>query len=499
MGNKLKIAIACFEYEGNSLSQKVDGLKFFKNSTLAYGKDFLDVCKNQKIAISAGIEVFKENNCKIIPILIAKAGSGGKVSREFYNSIKDKILNGIKNNLPLDGIFLSLHGAMICENTNDPEGDLLECIQKLVYKKTVISISLDLHAHVTNKMLKNSNIIVAYETYPHEDAYSTGYKAASLLIRTIKKEITPLMYMKKINALFPVLGGSTNKGFPMFDIRKISRKFEKEGMALSVSYFPVQPWLDFKGVGVTSLVITNNDYVQAKKIAKKILDEMWKRRFRFIVSSLSPNQAVEQGNLSKYKTIILVDSDDSIGGGSAGDSPSILKALNEKKSILKSLIYIVDPLVVKKAKAIGIKNSTVFKIGGYKDRDYHKPIEIKATIESFHEGKFIYEGGPLKGMKASMGLSVILKRNNLQILVVTNSVYEHKDEHYKCCNIDYRENKIVVFKNLMNFRKLLNDNTSFLIVSGGGATPLELDKVKWLNKKEKFWPKNNFQKTPFFD
>ena len=53
------------------------------------------------------------------------------------------------------------------------------------------------------------------------------------------------MEIQKINALFPVLGGSTNKGFPMFDIRKQARKFEALEKVLSVSYFPVQPWFDF--------------------------------------------------------------------------------------------------------------------------------------------------------------------------------------------------------------------------------------------------------------
>ena len=47
---------------------------------------------------------------------------------------------------------------------------------------------------------------------------------------------------------------------------------------------------------------------------------------------------------------------------------------------------------------------------------------------------------------------------------------------------NYKEIKIVVFKNLVNFRKLLNKETSFILVSGGVATPLELDKVKWSNK-----------------
>ena len=67
----MKIAIASFEYEGNSLSEKTDGIVFFKNSTLAFGNDLLDIIKNQKISISAAIDVLNKNNCEVKPILVA--------------------------------------------------------------------------------------------------------------------------------------------------------------------------------------------------------------------------------------------------------------------------------------------------------------------------------------------------------------------------------------------------------------------------------------------
>ena len=101
----MKIAIASFEYEGNSLSEKVDGLEFFKNSTLAFGNDLLDIVKNQKIAISAAIDVLNKNNCEVKPILIAKAGSGGRVAIDFYSEIKKTILDYFKKNPPFDGVF----------------------------------------------------------------------------------------------------------------------------------------------------------------------------------------------------------------------------------------------------------------------------------------------------------------------------------------------------------------------------------------------------------
>ena len=48
----------------------------------------------------------------------------------------------------------------------------------------------------------------------------------------------------------------------------------------------------------------------------------------------------------------------------------------------------------------------------------------------------------------------------------------------------------------MNFRKLLNKETSFIVVSGSSATQLDLDKVKWSKKLKDYWPKRNYKKSP---
>ena len=493
----MSVAVACFEYEGNSLSQKIDGKENFKSNTLAYGKSLLEICKNQDIAINGSINIFKKYNYNVIPILIAKAGSGGKVKKEFYFEIKNQILERIKEVLPLQGIFLALHGAMICYELSDPEGDLLQSIRELVGNEIPIAASLDLHAHVTNKMVDNANILVGYETYPHEDAYSTGKKAANLLVKTIKGEIKPKMSLQKLHAIFPVLGGSTNPSFPMFKIREQAREYEKNKNVLSISYFPVQPWLDFNDVGVTALAITNNNFLLASTISKKLTKEMWKRRDQFEIKSYLPEEASKKAVSMDFKTIILVDAEDSIGGGSGGDSPSILMALVKQNSLYTSVIYIVDPLAVKKACSIGINNDSYFNIGGYQDKKYHSPFHMKARVESIHRGEFIYEGGPLAGLKGVLGPSVILRKNNIQILITTNAVYEHLDEHYKCCNINFKEKKLAVFKNLMNFRKLLNKEISHIIVNGNGSTPLKLNKVKWTNRTTPFWPQNKFKTIPY--
>ena len=492
----MRVAVACFEYEGNSFSQKIDGRENFEMNTLSYGKKLIEVSENQQIAITGGIDSLKKNNCKILPILIAKSGSGGKVKKEFFLEIKKQILKRIKKLLPINGVYIALHGAMICNELDDPEGDLLRSIRKIVGEDIVIAASLDLHAHVTKLMVSSSDILVGYETYPHEDAYSTGVKAGDLLIKALNREIKPLMVMKKIKAIFPVIGGSTNRGFPMYYLRKKARELEKIKSVQSISYFPVQPWLDSEDVGVTAITITDKNYDLASKISQNIINEMWERRKDFELKSYTPEKAVKKVISNKSKNFILVDAADSIGGGAGGDSVAILKAIVKESKSIETAVCLVDPIITRKAFDIGINNSSNFKIGGSIDKKYNCPFNIDALVESFHDGVFRYEGGPLAGMVANLGPSVVLRKGSIQILVVSNSVYEHLDEHFRCCNINIFSKKIVVFKNLMNFRKLLDRNMDHLVVNGTGSTPLKLQDVNWKNRKTPFWPKDNFKDIP---
>jgi microcystin degradation protein MlrC len=104
------------------------------------------------------------------PILIGRSIPGGIVSREAYESLMTKMLEGLKKNLPYDGVFFDIHGAMSVVGLDDPEGDMIVRIRKVVGYKTIISTSMDLHGNVSWRLAQNSDLITCYRMAPHEDA-----------------------------------------------------------------------------------------------------------------------------------------------------------------------------------------------------------------------------------------------------------------------------------------------------------------------------------------
>ncbi|MDP3416091.1 M81 family metallopeptidase [Falsiroseomonas sp.] len=483
----MRVAVASFEYEGNSLSLRVERRADFARIGIHEGAALPQAMEGKDLALTGAIHALRDAGAELVPIFAAKGGAGGHVEDAFFHEARDRIVEGIAAALPLDGVYLAMHGAMICAEEKDPEGAVLAALRARIGPGIPIAISLDLHAHVTPRMVAAADIVVGYETYPHVDAYQTGGRAAGLLVRALRGEIRPVTRMRKYNAIVPVLGGATLGDAPMAHVAAHARALEQAGRALSVSYFPVQPWLDMADVGITGLAVTDADPAGAAAVAQDILDDMWRRRRDFELPAMTPAEAVRAALALPGRTL-LIDAPDAIGGGASGDSPALLAALLDAAPEVDAALAIVDPAAAARAFELGEGAEAAFAVGAWQDRRWFKPVNLVARVERLCEGSFTYRGGPASGARARLGPSAVLRVGGLRLLVASHAVYEHLDEHYAACGIDIARCKLVSFKNLMNYRKLLDPGTGFIALHGPGATPLRLQDVAWEHRRRPFWP-----------
>lgn len=482
-----RVAVASFEYEGNSLSLRVERRADFARIGIHEGDAILTAVEGKDLALTGGIHALRDAGATLLPVFAAKGGAGGHVEDSFFHEALARIVDGIAAALPLDGVYIAMHGAMICAVEKDPEGAVLAALRARIGPAIPIAISLDLHAHVTPRMAAAANIIVGYETYPHVDAYRTGACAAGLLVRAVRGEIRPVTRIRKYNAIVPVLGGATLDDAPMAQVAALARAMEAEGRALSVSYFPVQPWLDMADVGITGLAVADGDAAAADAAAQAILDAMWDRRRDFELPAMTPAEAV-QAAMGMEGRVLLIDAPDAIGGGSSGDSPALLAAILAHAPDAPAALSLVDPAAVARAIEAGQGAEAEFEIGAWQDRRWFKPVRVTARVERLCDGTFVYRGGPTSGNTGRLGPSAVLRIGGLRLLVTSHAVYEHMDEHYAACGIDIAGCKLVSFKNLMNYRKLLGPGTSFIALHGPGGTPLRLQDVAWENRRRPWWP-----------
>lgn len=87
------------------------------------------------------------------------------------------MLSEIWQTLPLDGILLALHAAMVVENMDDSEETLMTQITKVLGESIPIATTLDIHANLGEKMVHYTPLHFGFKTYPPVDMYDQEVSA----------------------------------------------------------------------------------------------------------------------------------------------------------------------------------------------------------------------------------------------------------------------------------------------------------------------------------
>ena len=150
---------------------------------------------------------------------------------------------------------------------------------------------------------------------------------------------------------------------------------------------------------------------------------MWKLRNEFELPAFNPVDAVEHAIQSTTKTILVIDTSDSIGGGASGDSPEILSALLRVAPNIPALVSIVDPESVLLAYKIGVGSKAEFQIGAKEDNRFSSPVAVKGVVLTLHKGTFSYSGGPARGMQTTLGNAAVIAVQRMHVLLMSNATY----------------------------------------------------------------------------
>ena len=169
----MKIALCEFHQETNSFNPVKTTMSDYKKVGFYEGDDMYQL-RQRPVAMAGKFAAIEEaGGAEIIPLISMSAQSGGTVEHEVVDYFLDKVISGLKAALPLDGVFIGLHGATQSDASDDVCGDILEAVRNVVGSECVITASTDLHANVTEKWVKNADFFAGYHTYTHIDFYET--------------------------------------------------------------------------------------------------------------------------------------------------------------------------------------------------------------------------------------------------------------------------------------------------------------------------------------
>src|SRR5262249_10250098 len=231
----------------------------------------------------------------------------------------------------LDGICLSLHGAMVTETEDDAEGALLELLRGVVGQHVPIATTLDLHANATERMARNANALVSYRTYPHVDGYERAVQAAALVQEAMAGRKRPRCLLLQPAMLEGAQHGRTTEPGLMLDLLAKADSFEKEPGIDVVSIQAGFTWADIPYTG-PSIAVTHERGAEARAraIAVELIDDMWRRREEGAETSFRPIAdaiALARAGAGKEGPLVIADGTDNPGGGGYNDTPRVLHAL----------------------------------------------------------------------------------------------------------------------------------------------------------------------------
>ncbi|MCL4415766.1 MAG: M81 family metallopeptidase, partial [Actinobacteria bacterium] len=211
---KLRIAFGQIWQEQNTFCPVKTTISDFRQNGLFFSKEIIDRFTgiNEIGGFIKAAQDFKDSDVELIPTIRVWAWPKGNVTKAAYKEIKKELISYLKKSLPIDGVLLSLHGSMVSDGVFDVEGDILETIHNEISEGLPAAISLDLHANITEKMLKNTVFIEGYHTCPHLDLFRTGYKTAEVFFNILHGKYNPERGFVKIPMVTPARLHNTNKG-----------------------------------------------------------------------------------------------------------------------------------------------------------------------------------------------------------------------------------------------------------------------------------------------
>lgn len=453
----MRIAIAQIKQETHSFNPNPSDLAHFERiGGLYFGADVLE-----KLADSGEIGGFlaamgqESFPVTPIPIMAANGHAYGIITAEAMDFFEERLVSGLKAILPVDGVFLSMHGAAASEKIDDVEGNLLAAVREVVGEDVPIVVPLDHHANITKQIMERADVVVGYQEEPH-DPFETGERAAKILFRLVKRELSPTVSWHKIPMMSWADRFMTGE-WPMQEWFGLAREMEKRPEVITVSNFPMQPWLDVSEAGWTAMVYTDNDPQLAKKLAAQLANKAWELRKAFWEPRrLPPEEVINKAIAAEEGPIIVSDPADA--SGAPGDSNCLLKAMLRLQIPCTAFLPVVDPEVVDQAMKAGVGAEISIQLGGKLDPANHTPVELTATVAGVSDAPRVrtHDGHGY----AKTDKTVLLQAGNIHIVVSRSVAGLNHADVYRYFGLEPAEAKIVVVKmigHFESFRPIMKD------------------------------------------
>ncbi|MDN3690759.1 M81 family metallopeptidase [Cyclobacterium jeungdonense] len=426
------------------------------------------------------------------PTLRGHAIPGGIVSREAYESLVGETLDRLKENLPYDGLFFDIHGAMSVVGLDDPEGDFIKRVREVVGEETLISTSMDLHGNVSWRLAAHSDLITCYRMAPHEDALESKKRAVDNLLDRLESGQGKPAFKAWIPVPILLPGEKTSTrvdpGKSLY--AEVYPAAEQEGVtdaAIWVGY----AWAD-EPRNHAVVMVTGDDETKVTTTAEDLAKSFWDRRFEFdfIAPTASLQESLDKAIASDKKPFMISDMGDNPTAGGAGDVTWTLREILARPEFQSSdgpsLIYasIPGPELVEAAVAVGVGGKVSAKAGAAVDDRFSPPLVLAGTVKAIEHGDQNAE------------TEVVVAIGSVQVIVTKKRKPYHRERDFTNLGLSPRETDIVVVKIGYLVPELYDMREDWIMALTPGGVDQDLERLEFERINRPMFPFDPDMDTP---
>jgi len=486
------IAIAGFQHETNTFSPDLATYAEFMKEDgwpgLTEKSDIIPRLKNMNLPMAGFIEAVSVNkNILLHPIVWASAEPCGYVTQDAFDKIAAKICDGIAEIKSLDGIYLDLHGAMVTQNYQDGEGELLRRIRQLVGPSLPIVVSLDLHANISPAMVELSSAIAIFRNYPHLDMARSGARAYTLL-----QHLSAGKPLQKTMHQLPFLVPLTSQCTDLEPCKSIYKNLEQlnntDESLISLDFALGFPAADTYDCG-PCVVAYGTDQQTVDTAINTMTAIVLEQEAALSQTLFSADTAAKKATLNNSQLVVIADAQDNPGAGATSNTTGVLRALLKHKAKQAYVAVLNDVEVTTQAHKQGLGARFRAELGGQNNVFNDQPLKCELEVCQLADGDFEFEGEMYHGITAHVGpmalLKVIEEGSDVYVITGINRVQCLDLAIFKHLNVNPQTASVIAVKSSVHFRADFSPIANeILIVASPGHHPCELETVLYKHLRD---------------
>ena len=449
-----RIAVGGFQHETNCFVDSRTDFAYFAahrdRPPLVYGTDVVKWLRGVTFAISGFMQDMAPRH-ELVPLLWTSGGAGGMVTRDAFERIACSLVGELSRAMPVDAVYLDLHGAMVTEDFEDGEGEVLRRVRAAVGPGVPVVISLDYHANVTPEMVELTDAIIAYRTYPHVDRIETGQYAAKAMRALLERGRPAGRALRKAPFLIPLNGQCTlvDPSKAVVDLTRVV-----DGELVNLSYLAGFPPSDLYWCG-PSVIAHAWTQQAADRAADEMLAAIVAREADFAETMVSPEEGVARAiavSRTAKRPVVIADTQDNPGCGGTADATGLLKALAAANAQGAVLGFLCDADAASAAHAAGESAEIAFALGGRSGPTGVTPFEGRFRVTRLGSGKVKTTGAVSGGRDIDVGPMALLTTGGVSVAVTSKRLQAYDEAPFRHLGVEPAQQKILALKSTCHYR-----------------------------------------------